>query len=125
MTKCVSWRAYQGLAAQRKPPAGLMRALAKVGASYLPPTVSTPPLLAEAGTELFDIVVHMHGLESFEKEAGEAVRMRIDRVELPVLPLARIIASKQATGRPKDLSILPALEDTLRASRRAAGSPER
>jgi len=104
------------------PDQGLMRALAKVGASYLPPTASTPPLLAGAGTELFDVVVHMHGLESFEKEAGQAVLIRIDRVELPVLPLARIIVSKKATGRPKDLSILPALEDTLRARRHASGS---
>ena len=101
------------------PDRGLMRALAAVGASYLPPTASTPPLLAGAGTELFDVVVHMHGLESFEQEAGRAVRIRLGRVEVPVLPLARIIASKQATGRPKDLSILPALEDTLRTRRHA------
>jgi len=95
----------------------LMRTLARAGASYIPPTASTPPLIAGAGTELFDIVVHMHGLESFEKEAGQAIRIRLGRVELPVLPLARVIASKKATGRPKDLSILPALEDTLRARR--------
>lgn len=100
----------------------LLRALAKVGASYIPPTAVTPPLLAGAGTDLFDIVVHMHGLESFEKEAELAVRIRLGGVDLPVLPLARIIASKKATGRPKDLSILPALEDTLRARRHAAGS---
>ena len=99
-----------------------MRALAAVGASYLPPTASTPPLLAGAGTELFDLVVHMHGLESFEQEASRAVRIRLGRVEVPVLPLARIITSKKATGRPKDLSILPALEDTMRARRHAASS---
>ena len=46
-------------------------------------------------------------------------RIRLGRVEVPVLPLARIIASKKATGRPKDLSILPALEDTLRTRRHA------
>jgi hypothetical protein len=102
---------------RRLPDAGLTRALAAVGASYLPPTASTPPLLVGAGTELFDVVVHMHGLESFEREAGQAVRIRLGRVDLPVLPLSRIIASKKATGRPKDLSILPALEDTLRAQR--------
>ena len=106
------------------PDPGLMRALAAVGASYLPPTASTPPLLAGAGTELFDVVVHMHGLESFEQEAGQAVRIRLGEVDLPVLPLARIIASKKATGRPKDLSILPVLEDTLRARRHAAGSDD-
>jgi hypothetical protein len=95
--------------------AQLAKALQQVGASYIPPTASTPPLLAGAGVDLFDIVVHMHGLGSFEQEARGAVLVRIENVEVPVLPLARIIASKRATGRPKDLSILPALEDALRA----------
>jgi len=102
----------------------LMRALTAVGASYLPPTASTPPLLVGAGTELFDVVVHVHGLDTFAEEAGRAARIRLGRVEVPVLPLARIIASKKATGRPKDLSILPALEDTLRAHRHTAGSDD-
>jgi len=92
----------------------LAAALNRVGASYIPPTLSTPPLLAGAGTELFDIVVHMHGLGSFEEERAGAVRVDVGGVEVAVLPLARIIASKRATGRPRDLSILPALEDTLR-----------
>lgn len=39
----------------------LASVLRRVGASYIPPTDSTPPLLAGAGTELFDIVVRMHG----------------------------------------------------------------
>ena len=99
----------------------LRRALGRTGASYLPPTDSTPPLFAGAGTELFDIVVHMHGLDAFASEAGRAVRIRVGPVEVPVLPLERIIVSKRATGRPKDLSILPALEDTLRARRRTPG----
>lgn len=93
-------------------------ALRRVGASYIPPTDATPPLLAGAGTELFDIVVHMHGIGPFEQEAGRALRVSLGQVEVPVLPLDRIIASKKATARPKDLSILPALEDTLRARRR-------
>jgi hypothetical protein len=96
----------------------LSKALRRCGASYIPPTASTPPLFAGAGTELFDIVVHMHGLGPFEQEAGAAIRVPIGPVNVPVLPLARIIVSKKATGRPKDISILPALEDTLRARRR-------
>jgi hypothetical protein len=92
-------------------------ALRRVGASYVPPTGTTPPLLVGAGTELFDVVVHMHGLEPFDEEARRAIRIALGRVEVPVLPLARIIESKKATGRPKDLSILPALEDALRAHR--------
>jgi hypothetical protein len=92
-------------------------ALRRVGASYVPPTETTPPLLVGAGTDLFDIVVHMHGLGSFDQEARHAIPVALGRVDVPVLPLARIIESKKATGRPKDLSILPALEDTLRARR--------
>ncbi len=90
------------------------RALQRIGAFYIAPTHSTPPLIGGAGTELFDIVVHMHGLGSFEQEASTAIRINVGRAEIPVLPLSRIIESKKATGRPKDLSILPALEDALR-----------
>ena len=93
----------------------LATALRQIGASYIPPTDSTPPLLAGSGTDLFDIVVHMHGLGAFDDEASQALRVRVGRVDVPVLPLARIIASKKATGRPKDLSIVPALEDALRS----------
>jgi hypothetical protein len=35
-----------------------------------------------------------------------------------VLPLSRVIASKRASGRDKDLAVLPILERTLRLSRR-------
>ncbi len=96
----------------------LHNALRQVGASYIPPTHTTPPLLAGAGAELFDIVVHMHGLGTFRQEARRAIKVTVGRIEVPVLPLARIIASKKATGRPKDLAILPVLEDALRVSRR-------
>jgi len=92
-------------------------ALRKVGASYVPPSMNNPPLLVGGGTELFDIVVNMHGLGPFEQEVKRAIRIRLGDVEIPVLPLDRIIASKRATGRPKDRAILPALEDTLRTLR--------
>jgi hypothetical protein len=90
------------------------RALRQVGASYIPPGPSNPPLLAGGDAGLFDVVVHMHGLGSFAQEARGALRIPIGAVEVRVLPLSRIIASKKATGRPKDRAILPVLEDTLR-----------
>ena len=96
----------------------LNSALSKSGAIYIRPTLTTPPLFAGSGTELFDIVVHMHGLGTFREEAGGAIRLKIGRVEVSVLPLSRIIVSKKATGRPKDLAILPALEDALRVQQR-------
>ncbi len=93
----------------------LLRALRRAGAAYVAPTLQNPPLLVGGGAELFDVVVHMHGLGSFRQEARRALRLRVGDLELPVLPLARIIASKKAAGRAKDLAMLPALEDALRA----------
>lgn len=93
------------------------RALDRVGAAYVAPGSSTPPLLAGGGTDFFDIVIHMHGLDGFEEEMKRSVRIRLGRIEVPVVPLERIIVSKQATGRPKDRAILPVLKDALRALR--------
>jgi len=45
---------------------------------------------------------------------SSAVQIPLGNVEVPVLPLSRIIASKRATNRPKDRAILPVLEDALR-----------
>lgn len=92
----------------------LRRALRKVGAIYVPPSLQNPPLLAGGDAGLFDVVVKMHGLGSFAQEARRALRIPIGTVEVHVLPLARIIASKKAADRPKDRAILPALEDALR-----------
>ena len=106
---------------------GLKAALKKVGGAYVPPTGSTPPLLAGRGVALFDIVMHMHGLGEFDEEIENAVEVRIGRVRVKVLPLERIIASKRATNRPKDKLTLPVLEDaaaTLRA-RRSKKSPRK
>lgn len=97
------------------------RALREVGGTYVPPGINNPPLLVGAGVELFDVVLHMHGLESFESEAKRAVRIRVGRVDIPLLPLDRIIKSKRASGRPKDRAILPVLEDTLRVLRSRSG----
>jgi hypothetical protein len=92
----------------------LQRALRRVGAIYLPPSLQNPPLLAGGDAGLFDVVVKMDGLGSFAQEARRALRIPLGAFEVRVLPLVRIIASKKATDRPKDRAILPALEDALR-----------
>lgn len=92
----------------------MLRALRRVKASYIPPSNNNPPLLAGGGADLFAIVVHMHGLEPFDVERAGARTVQLGRVKVPVLPLARIIAGKEASGRPKDLAILPELRDALR-----------
>lgn len=100
---------------------GIKRALRRVGGTYVAPSGSTPPMFVGPAVALFDVVVTMHGLESFDKEATRAVTVSLDGVRVRLLPLERIIVSKKATNRPKDRAILPVLEDaarTIRARRR-------
>lgn len=93
---------------------GIQRALRQVGGAYVPPTSSRPPMFAGGGAALFDIVVNMHGMRSFTEERADAVMAEIGDIQIPVLPLRRIIASKEATDRPKDRLALPVLRDALR-----------
>jgi predicted nucleotidyltransferase len=100
---------------------GIKNALRSVGGVYVAPTGSTPPMFVGRAVALFDVVVTMHGLGSFTKEAKHAVTVALDGIRVKVLPLERIIVSKKATNRPKDRAILPVLEDaarTIRARRR-------
>lgn len=73
-----------------------------------------PPQLGgdEIGDRL-DVVTHMHGLGAFAEEIQHSIPMRVDGIPLRVLNLERIIASKRAAGRSKDLTAIPALEEAL------------
>jgi hypothetical protein len=72
-------------------------------------------MFAGRGIELFDIVVNMHGLGSFEDECKHTIKIPLGRTEVLVLKLERIIDSKKATGREKDKLVLKVLADALRA----------
>jgi hypothetical protein len=99
----------------------LQEALARVGAVYIPPTPSTPPMLGGRNVALFDIVVTMHGLDGFDREVENTIEVTLGRTKVKVLSLERIIASKKATNREKDRLVLPVLEDaaaTLRERNR-------
>ena len=92
----------------------LMQALIKVGAAYVPPFGYNPPMLAGAGSEPFDITLRMNGLDDFVTEWKRAVKINVGGLKLSVLPLDRILASKQAANRPKDRLVIPVLQNTLR-----------
>lgn len=92
----------------------LTETLHEMGGAYVPPVGLNPPTLAGAAVRLFDVVVHVHGLRSFGEEKAEAAIVDLEGVPVPVLPLARIIASKRALGREKDKLVLPLLEEALR-----------
>ena len=72
-----------------------------------------PPAFGGPGLERLDAVLTAHGLETFDAEYGRALSREIEGVSLKVLPLSRVIVSKRATNRPKDLAALPALEATI------------
>ncbi len=95
----------------------LLDALRTVGGAYVPPIALNPPRFAGQNVALFDIVVRMDGLGSFDQEARSAVQISLGGVRVKVLPLERIIASKRAANRDQDKRSLPVLEDTLRTIR--------
>jgi len=97
---------------------GFRRALKEVGAAYVPQIGLNPPMLAGDSVKLFDLVLHMSGLGTFEEEIEHAIRIDVDGIEVQVLSIERIIASKEAANRDKDRLVLPLLRDaalTLRA----------
>ena len=92
----------------------LSQALVKVGAAYIPPFGHNPPMLGGKGSEPFDIALRMSGLDDFAAEWERAVEIKVGRLQLKVLPLERILASKKAADRPKDRRVIPVLQNTLR-----------
>ena len=89
-------------------------ALKETGGFFVPPFGSHPPQIGGDGLDLFDIVVHLHGLESFRKEYRHSKKVRVGNITLHVLPLERIMKSKRALGRKKDEAVLPVLLDAYR-----------
>ena len=69
------------------------------------------------GTQI-NAIFQPDGLRSFEAEFKRSPVAKLEGQAVRVLPLARVIASKRAAGRTKDLAALPVLERTLRLSRR-------
>ena len=91
----------------------LASALRSVGAAYIPPFGLNPPMLGGRGSELFDVVIRMDGLDVFAQEWKRAVDVRVGKLRLKVLPLERILVSKQAANRPKDQRVLAVLRNSL------------
>lgn len=95
----------------------IKEAAADAGAFWISGFGVQPPAFGGNGFDRLDVVLTVHGLDSFEVEYERALVREVEGVTLRVLPLERVIASKRATNRPKDLASLPALEATLVARR--------
>jgi hypothetical protein len=103
---------------------GIGKALRKTGGTMVPSIGLNPPMFAGDGLQLFDIVMTMHGLESFDREYRRSIEIPLGKFKIRILPLERIIKSKKAVKRPKDRLVLPVLEDTLIAIRTRRGRRE-
>jgi predicted nucleotidyltransferase len=82
-----------------------------------------PQLGGDALGDRLDVVTHMHGLGTFGEELAYSRDVEIDGVPLKVLGIERIIASKRAANRAKDLAAIPALEEALAALADESGTP--
>jgi hypothetical protein len=69
------------------------------------------------GTQV-NVIFTPDGLRSFRAEFKNSPVARLAGQPVRILPLRRVIASKRAAGRDKDLAALPVLERTLRLARR-------
>ena len=63
---------------------------------------------------LVNFIYEMTGLRSFAAEYARARKLQWLGRRVAVLPLDRILKSKRAVGRPKDLAHLPLLRQTIR-----------
>ncbi len=61
-----------------------------------------------------DLLTHVSGSPKFESLRSRAERKVVAGEEVLVASLADIIAAKRAAGRPKDLAVLPVLDNTAR-----------
>jgi len=97
------------------------QAVTEVGGFYIPPGVAgpNPPMLGPDTLKIFDIVTHMHGLENFSEEFNRSIEAEIEEITVRLLPLDRIIVSKEAINREKDKAVLPALKAALAIKNKA------
>lgn len=106
----------------------LKKALKKVNGIYVPPIGMHPPTFAGDHLELFDIVLQMDGLDRFQKEEKRTIKIPLGKWKIKVLPLDRIIKSKEAAGREKDKMSLKVLKDTwktLQSKKKLIGHPRK
>jgi|CZKU01.1.fsa_nt_gi predicted nucleotidyltransferase len=68
--------------------------------------------------EDLDLLAEMSGIGGYDDVAPTVFEVEVEGRRVQVLPLERLIVTKRAAGRAKDLAVLPLLEATLEATRR-------
>jgi hypothetical protein len=101
----------------RLDPAVVGEAARRAGGFYVSGMGLQPPAIGGEGLDRVDLVLSAQGLEPFDDEYARAREHDIDGIRIRVLPLERVIASKRAASRVKDVAQLPLLEAALAARR--------
>jgi hypothetical protein len=68
--------------------------------------------------EDLELLAEMSGIGGYDDVAPSVLELDVGGRRIRVLPLDRLIATKRAAGRAKDLAVLPLLEATLAATSR-------
>ena len=76
------------------------------------------------GTQV-NAIFQPDGLRSFDTEWKLSRCSELEKVPVKVLPPRRVIASKRAANREKDVAVLPILRRTLRLAERLKKTPAR
>ena len=98
-------------------PERLGEAARRAGGVYTSGFGVQPPAIGGEGLDRVDVVLTASGLDSFEQEVQRSREYELAGVRVKVLPLDRVIVSKRAAKRRKDLAQIPMLEATLAARR--------
>lgn len=97
--------------------AKLDEAARRAGGFYTSGFGMQPPAIGGDGLDRVDLVLTASGLDSFDDEYARARDYVLDDLRVRVLPLERVLASKRAAKRPKDIAQIPLLEAALAARR--------
>jgi hypothetical protein len=78
----------------------------------------------EIGDESLDLLGIMSAIGGYEDIIHQAEEKTVAGHKVKVLPLALLITTKQAAGRPKDLAVIPELKATLEMQRKNSGQDQ-
>jgi hypothetical protein len=95
----------------------LADAARRAGGFYITGIGLQRPAIGGEGLDRVDLVLTASGLDSFAEEHARGHEYDLDGVTVRVLPLERVIASKRAANRVKDVAQIPLLEAALAARR--------
>jgi predicted nucleotidyltransferase len=72
--------------------------------------------------KMINFLFEITGLNSFAAEFRDALTLKMEGLKVKVLPLARILKSKKAIMRDKDLAHIPHIERALKAQKKLGRS---